>query len=131
MALRRRLAGVERVSISQERQTAEVALGPGLRAFSPSEFRAAVEEAGVEVTSFEIDACGRLERDDGKGWCVAGPNRFLVADGSLTDAHATCVSAVLDDASEPDQLVAIRLIKELVAPVSSQIRNRPSSATAY
>jgi hypothetical protein len=59
VALRRRLEGVASISISQERQTAEVAFARGPHIFSPEEFRAAVGEADVEVLSFEIEACGR------------------------------------------------------------------------
>lgn len=108
MALRRRLDGVASVSISQERQHAEVAFAPGAPAFSPSAFRAAAAEAEVDVVAFEIDACGRAEREGAGEWLVAGGTRFLVTPGALPDNLTVCVTAVLRDASLPYRLESIR-----------------------
>jgi len=64
VALRRRLEGVATVAISQQHQTAEVRFAPGPHVFSAAEFRAAAGEADVEVVSFAIEACGRMEAGD-------------------------------------------------------------------
>jgi hypothetical protein len=132
VALRRRLEGVATVAISQQHQTAEVRFAPGPHVFSAAEFRAAAGEADVEVVSFAIEACGRMEAGDrgdtgatgaagagapgGTGaavaevdaarWFVAGPNRFIVGRGSLSGG-AACISAALDDRREPYELVRI------------------------
>jgi len=132
VALRRRLEGVATIAISQQHQTAEVRFAPGPHVFSAAEFRAAVGEADVEVVSFAIEACGRMEAGDrgdtgatgaagagapgGTGaavaevdaarWFVAGPNRFIVGRGSLSGG-AACISAALDDRREPYELVRI------------------------
>lgn len=107
MALRRRLAGVVDVRISQEQQSAEVALN-GASAFSPSEFRAAVGEADVEVVHFEIEACGRLDPGPDGLWFVAGANRFEVPADAAAQAVDRCLGAALDDSVVPGRLDAIR-----------------------
>lgn len=105
MALHRRLEGVAKVSISQSRQTAEVEFTDGRHAFSPSVFRAAVDEAGVEVVTFQIDACGLIERREGRHWLIAGDNRFLLEEGAAAPVEQpVCVSGRLDDRSEPHRL---------------------------
>ena len=124
VALRRRLEGVASISISQQRQTAEVTFAHGPHIFSPEEFRAAVGEANVEVLSFEIEACGRVgpgalgapgaqgaQGAQGAGapgagapgaqsaarWFVAGPNRFLLSGEFPSGADTICISGALDD----------------------------------
>jgi hypothetical protein len=109
LALRRRLAGVADVRISQEQQTAEVVFTAGAHAFSPDEFRAAVKEADVDVVGFEIEACGRFESDGASHWFVAGSNRVAIGESSPTLAGASCLSAGLDDRVEPGRLEGIRL----------------------
>jgi hypothetical protein len=103
MALRRRLAGVVDVRISQEQQSAEVVLS-GASAFSPSEFRAAVGEADVEVVHFEIEACGHFEPGPAGLWFVAGANRFAVPADASTPTAVRCLAARLDDRVEPGRL---------------------------
>jgi hypothetical protein len=105
VALRRRLEGVADVAISQSRQTVDVKLLPGPHVFSPNVFREAVDEAGVEVLTFTVDACGTVEREGDRRWFVAGTNRFLLA-GSTTVAEdePLCVSGRLDDKSTPPRL---------------------------
>jgi hypothetical protein len=110
VALHRRLEGVAHIAISQSRQTVEVAFAPGPYAFSPAAFREAVDEAGVEVLSFRIEACGVIEQEDGVRWLAAGRNRFLLAEAvvvggaGLTDGEVVCVSGSLEDRSRPGRL---------------------------
>lgn len=109
MALRRRLAGVADIRISQEQQTAEVTFRAGASAFSPDEFRAAVKEAEVDVVGFDIEACGRFETDGASHWFVAGSNRFVIGESPSNPTGASCLSAGLDDRVEPGRLERIRL----------------------
>lgn len=110
VALRRRLEGVATIAISQQQQTAEVVFAPGPHVFVPDQFRAAVKEADVEVLSFELEACGRIEETGLTRWFVAGLNRFVVRDVSLQVGRTACVSAALDDRREPHELNEPRLL---------------------
>lgn len=108
VALRRRLEGVADIHISQQRQHAEVVFLSGGHRFEPGEFRAAVGEADVEVLHFEIDACGRFELEGSTTWFVAPPNRFRVADAPPAGSRTTCVTADLEDGTNPGLLHGIR-----------------------
>ena len=99
VALRRRLAGVAGISISQEHQRAEVTFVPGPQAFSPAAFREAVSEAEVEVLRFVVDACGIIVQEDGRQWLVAGADRFALSVPGGTAGQERCLSAPLDDAT--------------------------------
>jgi hypothetical protein len=112
VALRRRLEGVANIAISQRRQTTEVEFTPGPHAFSPSAFRAALGEAGVNVLSFHIDACGVIEQTDRQRWLAAGKNRFLLVEGGTSPGpvgQAVCVSGRLNDDLVPHRLEIIDL----------------------
>lgn len=105
VALRRRLEGVADIAISQSRQTALVTFTAGPHVFSPRTFRDAVDETGVEVLTFRIDACGIAEHVGSERWFVAGKNRFLLAEGATVPAgDRVCVSGRLDDTSTPARL---------------------------
>lgn len=105
VALRRRLEGVAAISISQSRQTTEVEFAQGHHAFSPGAFRDAVEEAGVEVLSFQIEACGVIEQKEHQRWLAAGKNRFLLVEGGTAPVGgAVCLSGRLNDRSGPHRL---------------------------
>jgi len=116
VALRRRLEGVATISISQQQQTTHVVFVPGPQVFSPGEFRAALREADVEVVSFDVDACGRIEDDGIRRWLVAGRNRFVVTDGSLLGVRTACVSAALVDGREPHELDKVRAMNPGIPP---------------
>ncbi len=105
VALRRRLEGVAGVSISQRQQTAEVTFGAGDHLFSPGAFREAVNEAGVKVLSFQIDACGVIQEGANGRRLVSGRNTFQLLNASnVTAGQAVCVVGTLDDTSEPPRL---------------------------
>lgn len=105
MALHRRLEGVESVSISQSRQTVVVEFVDGRRPLSARVFRAAVDEAGVEVLAFRIDACGMIEHKESQRWLIAGENRFLLEDaGAAPLDEPVCVEGRLNDRAEPYRL---------------------------
>jgi hypothetical protein len=134
VALRQRLAGVVTVSISQGEQTIAVALSNGGGLFSPAVFRDAVAGTGIEVLTFQVDACGVVEEAESQprrakrakqilptsqglgsriteyqgralGWFVAGENRFALEDPQKVQAgELLCVSGRLDDRVNPYQL---------------------------
>jgi hypothetical protein len=108
VALRRRLEGVETVAISQAQQTAVVTFDGAPHTFAAQEFRAAVAEADVEVLHFEIDACGTVEVAGVTRWFIAGPNRFALAGQTLDGVTTTCLTAGLDDRSQPYALDDVR-----------------------
>ena len=105
VALRRRLEGVASISISQARQTAEVDFLPTPRAFSATAFREAVGEADVEVVALEVDVCGVVVQDQERRWLVAGPDRFLLANGQWADEQRVCLTGRLADGPDRVQLV--------------------------
>jgi hypothetical protein len=102
VALRQGLPGVAAISISQSEQTVVVEFAQGAGAFSPAVFRDAVDDAGVEVLTIQIDACGVAEETQGQRWFVAGANRFVLDDGGDGPVGLpVCVVGSLDDASTP------------------------------
>ena len=109
VALRRRLEGVSDIAISQREQTAEVRF-EGDHAFSPSEFRKAVGEAGVVVLRFNLDACGSVDEDGQQRWLVAGKNRWLLTgERTVAAGQPLCVSGRLDDRAEPSTLEVVEI----------------------
>jgi hypothetical protein len=105
VALRRRLAGVAKVSISQSQQTAVVTFVSGTTAFSAAAFRQAVAEAEVDVVSLEVDVCGVV---DAKGFLrssAAGKVLFVRLRGKSAEAgRSICVTGRLDEGPEPPEL---------------------------
>ena len=95
VALRRRLDGVARISISQAGQTAEVEFVAAPHTFSAAAFREAVGEADVEVVSFEADVCGAVVQEQERRWLTAETNRFLLADGEWAPTTHVCVTGRL------------------------------------
>ena len=102
--MRRRLEGVASVSISLTNQTTQVKFA-GAQPFSPQVFEQAVGEAGAEVISFQIDACGVLEQTDGQHWLDTGADRFLLIGRELgATGQAVCVSGRLESLAMPYRL---------------------------
>ena len=102
--MHRRLEGVRDVAVSLSRQSVQVAL-EGPQAFSPARFRQAVDEAGVEVLTLRIEACGVVERAGPRRWLVAGKNRFLLERGATIPVGVlVCAAGRLDDRAEPHRL---------------------------
>jgi hypothetical protein len=107
VALRRRLAGVAGISISQSQQTTVVTFARGRHAFSPLDFRRALSEADVEVLRMEIDLCGAFERKTGERWItIAGMH--VVLRGHAPADGITCVTGQLNDRVEPHVLEVTR-----------------------
>src|SRR5688572_13478677 len=97
VALRRRLAGVADVSISQSQQTAAVTFVSGTHEFSAAAFRQAVAEAGVEVLSLEVDVCGVIDEKNGLRSAGEGKRPLVrLQGGHAISASPICVSGRLD-----------------------------------
>ncbi len=93
------------MSISEQRQTAQVTLTPGGPAFSPGAFRAAAKQASVEVVRFEAEVCGIVEDRDQERWLNAGKTRYRLARAeSLSADQVVCVVGALDDGTTPATL---------------------------
>lgn len=105
VALRRRLAGVAEIAISQASQTAAVTFAPGTLSFSASEFRRAIAEAEVTVLAIDVDVCGRVDAagvlhlSSGEG----APTWPLRGSAPLTPGHV-CLTGRLRDEVEPPYL---------------------------
>jgi hypothetical protein len=107
VALRRRLAGVDEISISQSQQTTVVTFARGSHAFSPVDFRLALSEADVEVLRMEIEFCGAIERKTGERWItIAGTP--VVLHGHAPADGIRCVTGRLNDRVAPHVLEVTR-----------------------
>jgi hypothetical protein len=105
VALRRRLAGVAEVSISQSQQTAAVTFVSGTTAFSAAAFRQAVSEAEVDVVSLDVDVCGVVDDQGLLRSSAAGNVLFVRLPGQSANAgRRICVTGRLDDGTEPPEL---------------------------
>ena len=100
--MRRRLAGVADVAISQSQQTAAVTFVSGTHEFSAAAFREAVAEADVEVLSLEVDVCGVIDGENGLRSAGDGKRPLVrLRGGSALPGSAVCVSGHLDEPVEP------------------------------
>ena len=100
--MRRRLAGVNEVAISQSAQTATVTFMHATRSFSAAEFRKAVAEADVEVIALEASVCGVVdERHELRSRNDAGRVFVRLRDADPEVGAAICATGRLDDRFEP------------------------------
>ena len=103
--MRRRLAGVAEVSISQSEQTAAVRFAPGTRTFSAAEFRAAVAEADVEVIALEANICGVLnEAQELRSRTDDDHLLVRLRGGDAGVGTSICATGRLDDRAQPYEL---------------------------
>ena len=110
VALRRRLAGVTAVEISQSQQTAVVTFVSGTRVFSAAAFREAVAEADVEVVSLEADVCGVIEGAHALRLLPHVDAPLLqLRGGTAVAGSAVCVNGRLNDDLEPYELDVITI----------------------
>jgi len=112
VALRRRLAGVAEVSISQSQQTATVTFVSGTRVFSPSTFKDAVAEADVDVVNLEIDVCGVPDDQNVLRSSTDRRQPIVRLRGveRRTGTH-TCVTGRLDERSDLPELEVTKLLR--------------------
>jgi hypothetical protein len=105
VALRRRLAGVAAVSISQSEQTAAVTFTPGTHTFSAAEFRRAIAEADVEVLTLEASVCGVVhERSELRSRNDVGRPLVRLRGRDAAIGTTMCATGPLDDRAEPYEL---------------------------
>ncbi len=105
VALRRRLAGVAGVSISQSEQTAAVTFAEGTRHFAAAEFQRAVAEADVEVIALEATVCGVVK--DGNELRARNDRQQVLVrlrGGDVAVGTSICATGRLDDRAEPYEL---------------------------
>jgi hypothetical protein len=89
------------VDVSDEKDTATIQFAEN-EAFSPAEFRAAVERVRMHVIRVRMQACGTVQTADGKKWLTAGSNRFLLqSDGDLPPDEPVCADGTLDSQGDP------------------------------
>lgn len=103
--MRRRLAGVDEISISQGQQTAVVTFLPGTQVFSAAAFREAVAEADVEVVSLDADVCGVI---DGKNALRSSQHveapLLQLRGGNAVVGSTVCVNGRLNEQAQPYEL---------------------------
>ena len=73
----RRLASVDKVTISRSSEAIMVSYKPG-SAFHPQEFRDLLKPLEVGIAQFQISAKGRLQEQGGKRFFLAGKDKFLL-----------------------------------------------------
>ena len=111
VALRRRLAGVAEVSISQSQQTAAVTFVSGTRAFSAAAFRDAVAEADVDVVRLDVDVCGLVDDQHVLRSSPDGKLPFVKLRGGNAQPGSTiCVTGRLDEDLQPPELQVTKLM---------------------
>lgn len=100
----RRLAGIDKISISIREQRFQVTYKPGA-SFQPAELRDAVARADVDVVRFRINARGRVHEEAGKRFFVAGKDKFLlVASPNVPAQSPIAIEGTVDDSAAPLQL---------------------------
>jgi hypothetical protein len=108
-ALRSRLEPAV-ITISADAKTVDLKFERTASVFSSASFRQAVAEAGGQVTTLGIEACGTVSQSGGDSWIRSGSTRLLL-DGSgpfITDTEI-CVTGELRDQESPPKLRPRRL----------------------
>ena len=104
-ALARRLDPAT-ITVAPQRDRVEVAFERSATPFSSASFRRVVAEAGGEVLSVQIEACGTIEAAQQGSWMMSGSTRLLLeGPGSWTPGTELCVTGDLRDDSSPARLV--------------------------
>jgi len=94
------------ITVAPHGDRVEVAFERSATPFSSASFRRVVAEAGGEVLSVEIEACGSIETTQQGSWMMSGSTRLLlVGPGSWTPGTEICVTGDLRDDSNPARLV--------------------------
>lgn len=101
----RQLAGVDKVTISKSQEVVVITYKPG-SSFQPWDIRDALERTDVGVVQFQISARGRLQEAGGKKYFIAGKNKFVLAQASVSvPADATVeVQGIVNDKPDPMEL---------------------------
>ena len=101
----RQLAGVDKVTISKSQEVVVITYKPG-SSFQPWDIRDALDRTDVGVVQFQISARGRVQEAGGKKYFIAGKNKFVLAQTSVSvPADATVeVQGIVSDKSDPLEL---------------------------
>ena len=94
------------ITVAPQRDRVKVEFERSPTPFSSASFRKIVAEAGGEVLSVHIDACGTIETTREGSWMTSGSTRLLLeGSGSWTHGTEVCVAGDLRDGSSPARLV--------------------------
>jgi hypothetical protein len=94
------------ITVAPQRERVEVEFERSATPFSSASFRRVVAEAGGEVLSVQIEACGTIETTQQGSWMTSGSTRLLLeGPGSWTAGTELCVTGELRDDSSPARLV--------------------------
>ena len=107
VALRRRLAGVAEVSISQYEQRARVTFVPCTHVFSTAAFRSAVAEADVEVITIDARVCGVVDQEGALRVAMSDHEPLVQLRGDVRPGTSICVTGRVDDRAEPYRLEVV------------------------
>jgi hypothetical protein len=103
----RRLAGVEKVTISRSNEAVLISYKPGF-AFNPQQLREILKRLDVGVVQFQISARGRVRQEGGKQFFVAGADKFLLTPDAkspqLSTATPVLIEGIINDRVNPMEL---------------------------
>jgi hypothetical protein len=102
----RRMPGVDQVRISRAQEAIMLTYKPGAL-FSPRAIRDLLRPLDVGVVEFQINARGQVRQLGGKGFFIAGRDKFLLADHSLASVPrdtAVVIEGILKDQVTPMEL---------------------------
>ncbi len=103
----RRIAGVDKVTISKSQESVMVSYKPGAL-FLPAEIRKVLEPLKVGIAQFEVSARGSMQNQGGKQFFVAGKDRFVLSSAAnaprLPSETPVVVEAILNDKVSPMEL---------------------------
>jgi hypothetical protein len=94
------------INVAPQGDRVEVEFERSSTPFSSASFRRVVADAGGEVLSLHIDACGTIETAPQGSWMTSGSTRLrLEGPGSWTHGTELCIAGELRDDSTPARLV--------------------------
>ncbi|PYS03864.1 MAG: hypothetical protein DMG12_11275 [Acidobacteria bacterium] len=103
----RRIAGVDKVTISKSAESVTVSYKPGA-VFQPLEIRKILEPLNVGIAQFQISATGRIQEQGGKQFFVAGKDKFVLRAAAnapkIPTNTAVSIEAILNDKIYPMEL---------------------------
>lgn len=93
------------ITTDQARQTIHLAFEQSATPFSSASFRQALAEAGGEVVSMTIEACGTVDTVEGRSWLTSGSRLLIQGSGTFVAGTEICVTGELRDQERPPILV--------------------------
>jgi len=103
----RRIAGVDKVTISKSTEVVIVTYKPGAL-FLPEEIRKVLEPLKVGIAQFQVSARGHVQDQGGKRFFVAGRDRFVLTAAANApkppSGTPVLIEAILNDKLNPMEL---------------------------